>query len=137
MKTAHDILQLKQVTENIVHPDSNVLDALKAMKKTNQSYVIVIEDGKFFGVMAEKDYSQKVILLNRHSEDTKVRDIVESFCPVIQATDTLDKCLAMMEVFNTRYLAVLDNFTFIGVITMHDLIKDNFEEKRSNDALQF
>jgi len=45
-----------------VSPDSTVVNALEIMAEKNIGSVIVLENGKYLGIMTERDYSRKVIL---------------------------------------------------------------------------
>ncbi|MCX6210633.1 MAG: CBS domain-containing protein [Bacteroidetes bacterium] len=138
MKTVKQILESKPSYFNVVTPDTTVLDALRVMKNENLSYVIVMDEEKYQGVMSEKDYSRKVILEGKDSTNTCVKEIMEDdMLPFIDINDTSDKCLAMMNTFKARYLPVLDDQHFRGVITLHDIMRIILAEKISTNSLNF
>jgi len=121
---------------NIVDADAKVVDALVVMKRENLSYVIVLEKGNYVGIISEKDYTQKVVLLGRSSDATKIRDIMVSDYPIINNEDSSNRCLIFMNTFNTRYLPVFDESEFKGVITMHDILREVGSEKDQERILQ-
>jgi signal-transduction protein with cAMP-binding, CBS, and nucleotidyltransferase domain len=135
MKTVKQILKDKPSYFNIVNQNQTVIEALRIMKRENLSYVIVMQEEKYLGIMSEKDYSRKVILEGKDSSNTIVKDIMESNMPFVDVNDTSDKCLAMMDTFNARYLPVLEDQHFRGVITIHDIMRVLLAEKISTQSL--
>ncbi len=136
MKTAKQIIESKPHYFNTIEPNQTVIDALRVMKRENLSYVIVMNNENFLGVMSEKDYSRKVILENKDSSNTKVSEIMEADLPFVDINDTSDKCLAMMDTFKARYLPVLEDQHFRGIITLHDIMRVLLAEKISDKTLK-
>lgn len=136
MKTVKQILESKQSYFNVVTPNATVIEALQVMKRENQSYVVVMIEEKFEGVMSEKDYSRKVILEGKDSTNTLVKEIMVSDIPFVDINDTSDKCLATMGSFKVRYLPVLDDQHFRGIITLHDIMKIDLAEKINSNTLK-
>ncbi|MFY7898862.1 MAG: cyclic nucleotide-binding/CBS domain-containing protein [Chitinophagaceae bacterium] len=128
MKTAQQIIESKPVKFNTVALNDTVLTAISLMRSENLSYVTVLDDGKFVGLLGEKDYTQNGILEGRHSDTTLVKEMMHVQYPTVQANDTSDVCLEMMDIYKTRYLVVFDQHTFIGVLTMHDLLREKVKE---------
>ncbi|MFY7963357.1 MAG: CBS domain-containing protein [Chitinophagaceae bacterium] len=136
MKTVKQIIESKAAFFNVVNKTDNVLNALKVMKRENLSYVIVMDANKYEGIMSEKDYSRKVILEGKNSTETLVMEIMESDMPFVDINDTSDKCLAMMDTFKVRYLPVLEDQHFRGIITLHDIMRTMLSEKINSNTLQ-
>lgn len=119
-----EILQKKGPVFNVVTPDTKVVEALNIMKSENLSYVVVMQDGNYLGIMSERDYTHKVKLLGRKSETTTVKDIMSSDYPVVGFGEDLQRCMVLMNVYKTRYLPIFDEMTFQGVLTMNDLMRE-------------
>jgi signal-transduction protein with cAMP-binding, CBS, and nucleotidyltransferase domain len=100
------------------------------MQSENLSYVVVMEDNQFLGIMSERDYSHKIKLQGRHSDSTTVKEIMTKDLPVIGLQEELERCMILMNVYKTRYLPVFDKIEFKGVITMNDLMRDVLEKKK-------
>jgi CBS domain-containing protein len=130
MKTVKEILDSKPLFFNVVQADARVIEALQIMKRENLSYAIVFDENKYVGIVSEKDYAHKVILLDRNLKETKVRDIMTSDAPIIGFETNSDSCLNYMNTFKTRYLPVFDNMKFKGIITMHDILREVGAEKQ-------
>ncbi len=70
MRKVSDILQRKGSRVTTVSPQTSVIEALRIMSEQNIGSVVVLEKDTFLGIMTERDYSRKVILMDRHSSDT-------------------------------------------------------------------
>ncbi len=124
MSKIKDILQKKGPVFNIVTPDTKVVEALNIMKSENLSYVVVMENDNYLGIMSERDYTHKVKLQGKKSESTTVKDIMSSDYPVVSFDEELQRCMVLMNVYKTRYLPIFDEMKFQGVITMNDLMRE-------------
>jgi CBS domain-containing protein len=118
------ILTKKGPHFNIVTPDTKVVDALTLMKTENLSYVVVMKDEQYLGLMSERDYTHKIKLEGRRSETATVKDIMTSDYPVIGYSDDLERCMVLMNVYKTRYLPVFEEMEFKGILTMNDLMRE-------------
>src|SRR5215203_2032173 len=108
MKKVADILARKGVHVTTVSPETNVIDALRLMANQNIGSVMVMENGKFLGIMTERDYSRKVILKGRASTDTQVGDIMSTDFPPVTPQHTIDTCMQLLTEFHIRYLPVFE-----------------------------
>lgn len=129
MSKIKEILTKKGPHFNIVTPDTKVLDALTLMKAENLSYVVVMKDDQYLGLMSERDYTHKIKLEGRKSETATVNDIMTSNYPVIGYSDDLERCMVLMNVYKTRYLPVFDEMEFKGILTMNDLMREVIDKK--------
>ena len=76
MSKIKDLLQKKGPLFNVVTPDTKVVDALTLMKAENLSYVVVMQNSKYLGIMSERDYTHKIKLQGRKSESTDRKSVV-------------------------------------------------------------
>lgn len=124
MNNVKDILSRKGSNAISVLPDTTVLDALKVMAENNIGSVMVIQDGKYLGIVTERDYSRKVILKGKNSTDTLVSEIMSSDLPHIKPDDTIEHCMELMTNSNIRYLPVFKNDHLEGIISITDVVKE-------------
>ena len=122
MSKIKEILQKKGPVFNVVTPDTKVVDALTIMKTENLSYVVVMQDGNYLGIMSERDYTHKIKLQGKKSETTTVKDIMSSDYPVVGYEEDLQRCMVLMNVYKTRYLPIFNEMNFQGILTMNDLM---------------
>lgn len=130
MRTVQHILDAKEKPFNQVTPDTLVIDALSLLNSLNMSYLIVMDDDVYKGIFSERDYSRKVILQGRHSNSTTVAEVMSTDVPVIALTNTVEQCMVLMEESRSRYLLVFDdNEKLLGVITIHDILRQVLKDK--------
>lgn len=123
------ILAKKGSQVHAVGPDDAVLTALQRMAAHDVGALVVMDGETPIGVVSERDYARKVILLGRASRDTRVREVMSA--PVISASldDAVDTCLARMTDERVRHLPVLDDGRVVGVVSIGDLVKAVIEEQ--------
>lgn len=124
MNKVSAILARKGNTIVNVAPETTVLEALKIMDEKNIGSIVVMEGGRYMGIVTERDYSRKVILKGKHSDDTRVWEIMSSDLPVLVPQDTVERCMSLMSDKNIRYLPVFDNGQLSGIISMSDVVKE-------------
>ena len=123
-KKVTDILLRKGSNIISVVPDCSVLEALQIMADKNIGSVMVMENGKYLGMMTERDYSRKIVLQGRSSTDTKVSEIMSSNLPRVTPNDSIDYCMQLMSDKNIRYLSVFENDLVIGIVSINDVVKE-------------
>ena len=129
MKTVTNLLAGSDREIVSVEPESFVYDALQLMAKNDIGCVLVIDDNKLVGIMSERDYARKVVLKGRSSWKTELRDVMRSEFPVV-ATDTpLEHCMALFSEYKVRYLPVVDKAKVVGLISIHDVIRELMMEQ--------
>jgi predicted transcriptional regulator len=125
-----EMLRRKGPHFNVVSPNTKVLDALTLMQSENYSYVVVMDEENYLGIMSERDYIHKIKVLGSKQETATVKEILNSNLPVVNFEEDLNRCMVLMNVYKTRYLPVFDEFEFKGVLTMNDLMTEILEEKK-------
>lgn len=124
MRKVADILRRKGQNVISIDAGTSVLDALKLMADKNIGSVVITENGKYAGLLTERDYARKVILMGRSSEVTIVRDIMSTGIPRVAQGDSIDKCMHLMSEGNVRYLPVFDSDNQIGIISINDVVTE-------------
>jgi CBS domain-containing protein len=121
MKTVSDILRSKGQNIWSVTPHATVFEALELMAARNIGAVLVIEDDVLVGIMSERDYARKVILLGKQSRETLVSEIMTSRVLYVSPDQTIQECMALMTERRVRHLPVLKEGRVIGVVTIGDV----------------
>jgi CBS domain-containing protein len=120
-----------------VSPDAAVVDALRLMADKGIGAVLVMQDGRLAGILSERDYARKVVLQDRSSATTPVRDIMSAKVYTVDPSQSVQQCMELMTGQRIRHLPVVQAGTVVGVISIGDLVKAVIEEQqRELDQLQ-
>jgi CBS domain-containing protein len=124
MKKVSNILVRKGASVITIDATTSVLDALRLMDDKNIGSVVVTDNGKYCGLLTERDYARKVILRGKSSEETSVREIMTTDLPHIIPENTVETCMHIMSENNVRYLPVFKSDELCGIISITDLVTE-------------
>jgi CBS domain-containing protein len=131
MKSVAHILKSKpDPTIYTIAPTASVFDALKQMAEKSIGALVVTEGEQVVGIITERDYARKVILMARSSKETPVRDIMTSSVMFVRPDHTSEQCMVLMTENRLRHLPVMDSGKLIGLISIGDLVKDIISEQK-------
>lgn len=130
METVKELLAHKDSHIWSVTPESSVYDALSLMAEKGVGAVLVIENDELCGILSERDYARKVVLVDRASKSTLVSEIMTSRVVFVEPTQTVDDCMALMTDKRIRHLPVMDNNKVVGVLSIGDLVRAVIAEQQ-------
>jgi CBS domain-containing protein len=130
MTTVRQLLDAKGSAIYAVGPEDPVLEAIRLMADRHVGALLVMKGEELTGIVSERDYARKVILLGRSSSATPVWQIMSS--PVITVTPetTVQDCMRLMTDNRVRHLPVVSFGRVVGVISIGDLVKTVIEDQR-------
>lgn len=106
-----------------IAPERSVFEAIHEMSDKSIGALLVMSDGALVGIVSERDYARKVILLGRSSKNTPVAEIMTSDVVCVSPSNTLDECMALMTKHHIRHLPVTKDGQVVGVVSIGDLVK--------------
>lgn len=113
-----------------ISPNATVLEAIKIMADKGVGALVVAEDEKVVGIFSERDYTRKIALMERSSNNTPVADIMTSKVVSVGLNHTVEECLQLMTDRHLRHLPVLDQEKLVGFISIGDLVKAAMDDQR-------
>ncbi|PQV48129.1 CBS domain-containing protein [Paraburkholderia sp. BL21I4N1] len=113
-----------------VGADDSVYDAIKLMAEKGIGALVVTDGDGIAGIVTERDYARKVVLMDRSSKATPVRDIMSKAVRFVRPDQTTDDCMALMTERRMRHLPVIENDRLIGMVSIGDLVKNIIAEQR-------
>ena len=129
MKTVEQIIKNKGPEIWSISAESTVYEALKLMSEKGIGALPVLKDGKICGIISERDYARKVILKDKNSRDTLVKEIMSDQVIYISKDRTAEECMALMINKRVRHLPVIEEDEMIGFISIGDIVKAVIDQK--------
>lgn len=113
-----------------VAPGDTVYEALRLMADRNIGAVMVQSGEQVEGILSERDYARKVMLLGKTSKETLVSEIMTTEVVSIDPAWTAEQCMALMTERRVRHLPVLEQDRLVGVISIGDVVRAVVDEQQ-------
>jgi len=106
-----------------IEPTETVYRAIEMMADRGVGALLVMSDDRLLGIISERDYARKIILKDRSSRKSLVRDIMTSQVVTVTRDHSVDQCLEIMTEKRVRHLPVMEDREVVGMVTIGDLVK--------------
>jgi CBS domain-containing protein len=137
MKSVSQIIDRKGSNIISTEKGTSVIEALTIMANNNIGSIAVMDQGRYIGLMTERDYARKVVLRGKSSNETVVEEIMSTDLPNVALESTVEDCMHIMSENNIRYVPVVCNGELCGIISINDLIKEIIsDQKQTIDQLE-
>jgi len=105
-----------------VRPDDTVFNAIEQMAHHDIGALPVVDDGLLVGMISERDYTRKIVLVGRSSRETRVSDIMTHDLVTVTPDDSVQECMRLMTNHRVRHLPVLEVGRLTGIISIGDVV---------------
>ena len=120
--TIGSILNRKGTMVWSVAPTNTVFEAISMMAEKNVGALPVLEGDRLVGMISERDYARKVILLGRGSRETSVAEIMTVNLKTVGLSDSVQECMQIMTENRVRHIPVLEEDKLAGLISIGDCV---------------
>jgi CBS domain-containing protein len=132
MITVRQLLDKKGRQIFSIAPGAAVLEAIRLMAEHHVGALLVMEGETLSGIVSERDYARKVILMGRSSADTPVRDIMTAGVITVQPETPVAQCMQVMTERRVRHLPVIEAGRVVGMVSIGDLVKAVIAEQQQH-----
>ena len=130
MITARHLLERKDRAIFSIGPEEPVLEAVRLMAEHYVGALLVMKAGELVGIISERDYARKVILMGRSSADTPVSQIMSSPVITVSPGNSVQECMQLVTSRRVRHLPVVEGRKVVGMVSIGDLVKAVMEEQQ-------
>ena len=130
MTTVSQLLDGKGRAIYSIGPEDPVLEAIRLMADHHVGALVVMKGEELVGIVSERDYARKVILMGPASDETPVWEIMTSPVITVGPDQTLNDCMRLVTAKRIRHLPVLDGGKVVGMISIGDLVKAVIEDQQ-------
>ena len=121
------MIPVKRVmARNIVTVDkqATAMEVAGIMDTKNVGSVLVVDksDGKFVGIVTERDIVRKVVAKGLDGSSYLVKGVMSSPLVTIESTKTIFEAGDLMDQKRVRHLAVTEGSEVVGIVSIRDLI---------------
>ncbi len=129
MRTVRQLLEGKKPGVVTIEATEPVRTAIQLMADHFIGALPVLSGGRLAGIVSERDYARKVVLMGRKSTETAVGTIMSA--PVIHVGpgQSVNECMMLMTEKRIRHLPVVADGELIGVISIGDCVKAVIDEQ--------
>lgn len=128
MMTIGDVI--KEREPYFVRETTTTLDAAKYLTNQNIGAACVLdEEGRLLGIFSERALLRRVVVAGRDAATTKVGDVMSEIKAVIECRNTPHEALELMEKHGTRYLPVVRDERWVGMLAMRDIMRVELSER--------
>ena len=126
---ARDLLLQKPQQLSCIGPGETVYKAIELMAEARVGALLVVKDGKLVGIISERDYARKVILVGRSSQATRVEAIMTQDVITVTPETSLQSCMQLMTGHRIRHLPVVDQEEILGIVSIGDVVRETLNQQ--------
>jgi len=117
----HDLVENNEAPK--ISPNSSVKDVIIEISEKRLGTTAVVENEKIIGIITDGDI-RRMLKNNQNFESLTAREIMSENPKLIDVDAMAIDALEVMENHNITQILVVDNKKYIGVVHLHDLLKE-------------
>ncbi len=106
-----------------VHKDASLKEAGRLLTKWKVGSLLVDDGRRYVGIITDTDLSRKAVGKGLDPNTTAIKACMSKPVLTIEDTEALTDAIAMMKANRVRHLAVTEDQTIIGVLSVSDVLR--------------
>jgi CBS domain-containing protein len=107
-----------------VDVSNTVTTAARRMSERNLGAVVVVSDGKLWGIFTERDLLNRVVVAQRDPRETVVSEVATTACTTVGGNAEVMECYRILRDRPFRHLPIVDDGNRpIGMISARDFLR--------------
>lgn len=127
MKTILELLENQEL--RCVQKNESVLEVARRMAEWNIGAVSVLDGERLVGIFSERDLMMRVVSKGLSPATTPVEQVMTPNPVLIDAHNTAEQCLRVMNQAKCRHLPVVTDGKLVGMISMRDMLLYDIRQK--------
>ena len=129
MKTLGSIISESHRDLYSVSADDSAHNAARYMTERHIGAVTVVDGERVIGLFSERDLMNRIVAEGRDPRAVAVREVMTTDLTTGSPNESYEEGLRKMQHARCRHLPILEEDTFIGLISLRDLLIVDADEK--------
>ncbi len=127
MRTLGELVRNQEM--RYVNRGQTILEVVNYMSEHKIGAVPILDENRLVGIFSERDLMVRCVAGRLDLEKTKIDDVMTKRVIIMEATDSYEECLQIMNQERVRHIPVREGDKLIGVVSMRDIMQADVEEK--------
>lgn len=106
-----------------VHKDASLKEAARLLQKWKVGSLLVDDDSRYIGIITDTDLSRKAVARGLDPSTTTVKSCMSKPVITIEDSEPIAVAIKLMKAKTIRHVAVTEDGTIIGVLSVSDLLR--------------
>lgn len=127
MRTLGELVRNQEM--RYVNKGGTILEVVNYMSEHKIGAVPILDGDRLVGIFSERDLMVRCVAGRLDLEKTKIDDVMTKRVIIMEAPDSYEECLQIMNQERVRHIPVREGDKLIGVVSMRDIMQADVEEK--------
>ena len=127
MRTLGELVRNQEM--RYVNRGQTILEVVNYMSEHKIGAVPILDENRLVGIFSERDLMVRCVAGRLDLEKTKIDDVMTKRVIIMEASDSYEECLQIMNQERVRHIPVREGDKLIGVVSMRDIMQADVEEK--------
>jgi CBS domain-containing protein len=129
-RSVRNLLAAKPPGLYTVEAEDPVRTAIQLMADHHVGALPVMRGAELAGIVSERDYARKVVLMGRSSAETPVWQIMSAPVVTVGPEHSVEHCMRLMTDRRIRHLPVIRDGAVVGMVSIGDCVRALLDEQR-------